>query len=105
LCRFRKIFAGGQGDGNRRVLSATQGDIDTAIRQKDKESVQVIVEQFLIQACESKAPSRVQVPFREWKRRAEQDRSQPPMSCPTAIPVQTGCSGTTCIFSSCAFQF
>jgi hypothetical protein len=47
LIRFRRIFAGGQGGGNRRVLSATQGDADTVIRQKDKEGGQLIFEQFL----------------------------------------------------------
>ena len=31
---------------NRRVLSAAQGDAEAAIRKKDKEGVQVIIEQF-----------------------------------------------------------
>jgi hypothetical protein len=47
LIRFRRIFAGEQEGVNRRVLSATQGDADTAIRQKDKEGGQLIFEQFL----------------------------------------------------------
>jgi hypothetical protein len=53
LIRFRRIFAGGQEGGNRRVLSATQGDADTAIRQKDKEGGQLIFEQFLRAASEN----------------------------------------------------
>jgi hypothetical protein len=57
LIRFRRIFAGGQEGGNRRVLSATQGNADTALRQEDKEGGQLIFEQFLTYNLISKVTS------------------------------------------------